>query len=169
VCLLLDAAALILPHDGATVGAVSDCTVFVALEDLDDGAAPAVLAPQGMPFSTYLQAGDCLVVSGAASLDIPPEVRPPPTASGLPRSAVEERSPCKRFAAQAMPPRSCTVLYSGLSVGNGASADAVLSASAEAHGEVAWVDQLMGKRGVTPTTVVQWSKGVAPPGQNWYT
>jgi len=61
------------------------------------------------------------------------------------------------------------VLYSGLSVGNGASADAVLSASAEAHGEVAWVDQLRGKRGVTPTTVVQWSKGVAPPGQNWYT
>jgi len=56
-----------------------------------------------------------------------------------------------------------------LSVGNGASADAVLSASAEAHGEVAWVDQLRGKRGVTPTTVVQWSKGVAPPGQNWYT
>lgn len=37
------------------------------------------------------------------------------------------------------------------------------------EGEVAWVDELRGKRGFTPTTVVQWSKGVAPPGQNWYT
>ena len=34
-------------------------------------------------------------------------------------------------------------------------------------GEV-WVDELRGSRGYTPTSVVQWSKGVPPPDQEHY-
>lgn len=36
-------------------------------------------------------------------------------------------------------------------------------------GEQVWVDELKGKRGFTPTTVVQWSKGVPPPDEQHYT
>jgi len=35
--------------------------------------------------------------------------------------------------------------------------------------EEVWEDKLYGMRGETPTTVVQWSKGIAPPNKDWYT
>jgi len=34
---------------------------------------------------------------------------------------------------------------------------------------LAWSDPFYGVRGSQPTTVVQWSKGVSPPGSEWYT
>jgi hypothetical protein len=36
-------------------------------------------------------------------------------------------------------------------------------------GEEVWLDELRGTRGFTPTTVVQWSKGVPPPDEQHYT
>ena len=36
-------------------------------------------------------------------------------------------------------------------------------------GEQVWFDELRGRRGSTPTTVVQWSKGVPPPDEQHYT
>ena len=36
-------------------------------------------------------------------------------------------------------------------------------------GEEVWLDELRGSRGFTPTSVVQWSKGVPPPDEQHYT
>ena len=120
------------------------CGVLVALAAIETDESPAFLA-------------------GSAAW--PPAAAPRNLAALKPWSASLERGDCVAFdlrtawrgGADAVWRERSVVMVLGGEDG------------ATAGGEEVWVDELRGLRGATPTTVVQWSKGVPPPDQEHYT
>ena len=136
------------------------CVVVVALERIEVDECPQLLyashtwprsaVPRNLAtlptLTTSLERGDCIVLNlySAWKLRVAEE-------------SSEERP-------QSWQSKAAVIVFGG---------DDVVSRDGRPEVEVpvlqVWVDDLHGLRGSTPTTVVQWSKGVPPPNQQHYT
>ena len=138
------------------------CVVVVALERIEVDECPQLLyashtwprsaVPRNLAtlptWTTSLERGDCIALNLYSSWK-------------LRVVEVEERSEERPESWRC---KAAVIVFGG---------DDVVSGGGRSEVEVpllqVWFDELRGLRGSTPTTVVQWSKGVPPPNQQHYT
>ena len=138
------------------------CAVLVALERIEVDECPQLLyashtwprsaVPRNLAtlptWKTSLERGDCIALNLYSAWKL--------RAVDVEQSS-EERPESWRS-------KAAVIVFGG---------DDVVSGGGRPEVEVpllqVWFDELRGLRGSTPTTVVQWSKGVPPPNQQHYT